>query len=77
MEARPQGQGRVGSCGVGWGAGQSKPSANGKHTFSPSLELPFLLQRGEVAGVQEGTGIQKQGTDFEPGAQPCHNSWLL
>lgn len=61
-QATRAGAGGVLWGGVGWGAGQSKPSANGKHTFSPSLELPFLLQRGEVAGVQEGTGIQKQGT---------------
>lgn len=27
----------------------------GNTLFSPSLELPFLLQRGEVAAVQEGT----------------------
>lgn len=70
MEARPQGRG-------GRTAGQSKPSINGKHTFLQSLNCPFYYSGGEVAGVQERPGVQRQRHDFKIGAQPCRSPWLL
>lgn len=54
MEARPQGRG-------GRGAGQSKPLTNGKHTFLHHWNCPFYYSGGEVAGAQEGPGVQRRG----------------
>ena len=52
VEARLQGGG-------GRGAGQRKPSTNGKHT-SPHRSDCSLYHSREVAGVQEVTGVQKR-----------------
>lgn len=51
-QAARAGAGGVGCCGV---QGRANHPLMGNTLFSPSLELPFLLQRGEVAAVQEGT----------------------
>lgn len=54
MEARPQGRGGGGL------QGRANRRLMG-NTFLHKLNCPFYDGGGEVAGVQEGPGVQRQG----------------
>lgn len=72
MEARPQGRGERGGV-----RGRANHPLMGNTLFSIVWIVLSTTVGGEVAGVQEGTGIQKQSMVLKHGAEPCHNSWLL